>query len=214
MQIKSNNINSKKNNTKEKSVTLSKTSLSISSFKTLNFNLSNNIQENSKIILRIKPKTEDDYLEQNKIYEIKDTNIIEFHGSKNNSKIFQFDYIFNENSTQNDIFDISAKEICDSLFEGYNGTIFAYGQIGSGKTYTMLGPDYTKSFLLNSNFSFNSTNNSINNNTNNNAFQNKYVEYMKKKEEEGKGIIPRSIEYILEKKQGLCNKFKDLNLNI
>ena len=214
MQIKSNNINSKKNNTKEKSVTLSKTSLSISSFKTLNLNLSNNIQENSKIILRIKPKTEDDYLEQNKIYEIKDTNIIEFHGSKNNSKIFHFDYIFNENSKQSEIFDISAKEICDSLFEGYNGTIFTYGQIGSGKTYTMLGPDYTKSFLLNSNFSFNSTNNSIYNNSNNNGFQNKYVEYMKKKEEEGKGIIPRSIEYLLEKKEELCNKFKEFKLNI
>ena len=109
MQIKSNNINSKKNNTKEKSVTTSKTSLSISSFKTLNFNLSNNIQENSKIILRIKPKTEDDYLEQNKIYEIKDNNIIEYHGSKNNSKVFQFDYIFNEDSSQNDVFEFTKK---------------------------------------------------------------------------------------------------------
>lgn len=25
--------------------------------------------------------------------------------------------------------------------KGYNGTIFAYGQSGSGKTYSMLGPD-------------------------------------------------------------------------
>ena len=217
MQIKSNNINSKKNNTKEKSVTLSKTSISISSFKTLNFNLSNNIQDNSKIILRIKPKTEDEYLEQNKIYEIKDNNIIEFHGSKNNSKMFLFDYIFNEDSSQSDIFEISAKEICDSLFEGYNGTIFAYGQIGSGKTYTMLGPDYTKSFLINSNYSINSTNNSFNNissNVNNNTFQNKCLEYMKKKEEEGKGIIPRSLEYLLEKKDELYNLFQNLNLSI
>ena len=217
MQIKSNNINSKKNNTKEKSVTLSKTSISISSFKTLNFNLSNNIQDNSKIILRIKPKTEDEYLEQNKIYEIKDNNIIEFHGSKNNSKMFLFDYIFNEDSSQSDIFEISAKEICDSLFEGYNGTIFVYGQIGSGKTYTMLGPDYTKSFLINSNYSINSTNNSFNNissNVNNNTFQNKCLEYMKKKEEEGKGIIPRSLEYLLEKKDELYNLFQNLNLNI
>lgn len=28
-----------------------------------------------------------------------------------------------------------------SLWLGYNGTIFAYGQSGSGKTFTMLGPD-------------------------------------------------------------------------
>ena len=219
MQIKSNNINLKKNNTKEKSVTLSKTSLSISSFKTLTFNLSNNIQDNSKIILRIKPKTEDEYLEQNKIYEIKDNNILEYHDTKNNSKIFQFDYIFNEDSSQNDIFNISAKEICDSLFEGYNGTIFTYGQIGSGKTYTMLGPDYTKSFLLNSNFSFNSINSSMNNTNNNsiinnNIFQNKYIEYMKKKEEEGKGIIPRAIEYLLEKKDELCYQYQNLNVHI
>ena len=219
MQIKSNNINSKKNNTKEKSVTLSKTSISISSFKTLNFNLSNNIQDNSKIILRIKPKTEDEYLEQNKIYEIKDNNILEYHDTKNNSKIFQFDYIFNEDSSQNEIFNISAKEICDSLFEGYNGTIFTYGQIGSGKTYTMLGPDYTKSFLLNSNFSFNSINSSMNNTNNNsiinnNIFQNKYIEYMKKKEEEGKGIIPRAIEYLLEKKDELCYQYQNLNVHI
>ena len=227
MQIKSNNINSKKNISKEKSVTLSKTSLSISSFKTLTFNLSNNIQDNSKIILRIKPKTEDEYLEQNKIYEIKDNNILEYHDTKNNSKLFQFDYIFKEDSSQSEIFDISAKEICDSLFEGYNGTIFTYGQIGSGKTYTMLGPDYTKSFLFNSNFSFNSINSSMNNmsnninsnininsSINNNLFQNKYVEYMKKKEEEGKGLIPRAIEYLLEKKDEICSQYQNINVHI
>ena len=55
-------------------------------------------------------------------------------------------------------------------------------------------------------------NNSIN--LNNNIFQNKYIDYMKKKEEEGKGIIPRSIEYILDKKEELCDKFKNINLNI
>jgi len=25
--------------------------------------------------------------------------------------------------------------------EGFNGTVFAYGQTSSGKTYTMMGPD-------------------------------------------------------------------------
>lgn len=28
-----------------------------------------------------------------------------------------------------------------ALLNGFNGTIFAYGQSGSGKTFTMLGPD-------------------------------------------------------------------------
>ena len=29
----------------------------------------------------------------------------------------------------------------ESVLEGYNGTIFAYGQTGCGKTHTMMGPD-------------------------------------------------------------------------
>ena len=195
---RSNNLNSKKNISKEKINSLSNKSFSVSSFKTLNFN---NIQENSKVVLRIKPRTDDEYLENNKLFEIKDNNFIEFIGSKNNSKLFKFDYIFNEDSQQNQLFEICTKDICDSLFEGYNGTIFTYGQINSGKTYTMLGPDYTKSFLCNSNFILSNQENS-------------YISYMKKKEEEGKGLIPRAIEYLLDKELELCEKNKDINLNI
>ena len=32
-----------------------------------------------------------------------------------------------------------AKDVIDSALEGFNGTIFAYGQSGSGKTFTMTG---------------------------------------------------------------------------
>ena len=67
---KSSNINSKRNNTKtskEKLNNSNNNSFSISSFKTsMNFNSSiNNIQDNTKLILRIKPKTEEEYLERN-----------------------------------------------------------------------------------------------------------------------------------------------------
>uniref|UniRef100_A0A3B4T731 Kinesin motor domain-containing protein n=1 Tax=Seriola dumerili TaxID=41447 RepID=A0A3B4T731_SERDU len=36
-----------------------------------------------------------------------------------------------------------AKPLVVSTVEGYNGTIFAYGQTSSGKTFTMMGSDQT-----------------------------------------------------------------------
>ena len=43
---------------------------------------------------------------------------------------------------QERVFEEVARDVVDSCFEGYNGTIFAYGQSGSGKTFTITGvPD-------------------------------------------------------------------------
>ena len=42
-------------------------------------------------------------------------------------------------STQKQVYDCAAKPIIDSVLEGFNGTIFAYGQTSSGKTHTMTG---------------------------------------------------------------------------
>ena len=40
------------------------------------------------------------------------------------------------------IYNQVGKSITESVLDGYNGTIFMYGQTTSGKTYTMLGtPD-------------------------------------------------------------------------
>ena len=52
---------------------------------------------------------------------------------------FNFDYIFPPTSTQKEIYESSSEEIIASVLQGYNGTIFAYGQTSSGKTYTMTG---------------------------------------------------------------------------
>ena len=58
-----------------------------------------------------------------------------------NNLIFKYDKIFKADAVQNEIYEYVGKRIVGDVMEGYNGTIFAYGQSGSGKTYTMYGPD-------------------------------------------------------------------------
>ncbi|XP_032489248.1 centromere-associated protein E isoform X2 [Phocoena sinus] len=55
------------------------------------------------------------------------------------SKSFNFDRVFHSNETTKNVYEEIAVPIIDSAIQGYNGTIFAYGQTASGKTYTMLG---------------------------------------------------------------------------
>ena len=88
-------------------------------------------------------------------------------------KTFTYDHLYNEKSTQSEIFDDTSKEVVKSVLKGFNGTIFAYGQTGTGKTYTMVG-DF--------------------------------------KDNENKGIIPRSFDYIFEQvKQDKEHKY---NINV
>ncbi|ESS66241.1 kinesin [Trypanosoma cruzi Dm28c] len=51
----------------------------------------------------------------------------------------RFDYVFDRDAAQSDVFDIIGSEVLNTLFSGYNASVFAYGQTGSGKTYTMEG---------------------------------------------------------------------------
>eukprot|EP00535_Pseudo-nitzschia_heimii_P013095 CAMPEP_0197196052 /NCGR_PEP_ID=MMETSP1423-20130617/32148_1 /TAXON_ID=476441 /ORGANISM="Pseudo-nitzschia heimii, Strain UNC1101" /LENGTH=3046 /DNA_ID=CAMNT_0042649821 /DNA_START=153 /DNA_END=9293 /DNA_ORIENTATION=- len=52
---------------------------------------------------------------------------------------FTFDKTFGENINNKQVYDGVAKGIVNSVVDGLNGTIFAYGQTSSGKTYTMQG---------------------------------------------------------------------------
>ena len=52
---------------------------------------------------------------------------------------FTFDKTFNETVSTGEVYDSVAKDIVTSVVTGLNGTIFAYGQTSSGKTYTMQG---------------------------------------------------------------------------
>ncbi|XP_035278464.1 kinesin-like protein KIF3C isoform X1 [Anguilla anguilla] len=54
-------------------------------------------------------------------------------------KTFTFDAVYDASSKQSDLYDETVRPLIDSVLLGFNGTIFAYGQTGTGKTYTMQG---------------------------------------------------------------------------
>lgn len=61
--------------------------------------------------------------------------------SKEQPKSFSFDYVFAPDCAQSLIYEQSAFSLVDNVLDGYNGTIFAYGQTGCGKTHTMMGSE-------------------------------------------------------------------------
>ena len=64
-----------------------------------------------------------------------------YYGDKfdKNGKKWTYDYILPPETTQEQMNEKVAKKTVLDFTDGYNGTIFAYGQSGSGKTYSMLG---------------------------------------------------------------------------
>ena len=52
---------------------------------------------------------------------------------------FTFDRVFDMASKQVEVFDFSIRSTVEDVMNGYNGTVFAYGQTGAGKSYTMMG---------------------------------------------------------------------------
>ncbi|KAG6580710.1 Kinesin-like protein KIN-5C, partial [Cucurbita argyrosperma subsp. sororia] len=58
---------------------------------------------------------------------------------KHFDRVFTFDKVFGPSAKQKDLYDQAVVPIVNEVLEGFNCTIFAYGQTGTGKTYTMEG---------------------------------------------------------------------------
>ncbi|KAI2638595.1 kinesin motor domain-containing protein [Xylaria nigripes] len=61
------------------------------------------------------------------------------NGKKVKDQTFGFDRIFDENTTQTEVYEATTKGLLDSVLDGYNATVFAYGATGCGKTHTITG---------------------------------------------------------------------------
>ena len=92
-----------------------------------------------KVAIRVRPMNSHEKEQNSTICVDVDTANNTVSVSKTDTKTFQFDYVYPMETTQRQIYDEVAFPIVDSIFQGYNGTIFAYGQTGCGKTFTMMG---------------------------------------------------------------------------
>ncbi|XP_068942547.1 kinesin-1 heavy chain isoform X2 [Petaurus breviceps papuanus] len=90
---------------------------------------------NIKVMCRFRPLNEAEMARGDKYvakFQGEDTVIVA-------SKPYAFDRVFQSSTTQEQVYNDCAKKIVKDVLEGYNGTIFAYGQTSSGKTHTMEG---------------------------------------------------------------------------
>nr|CAH8820891.1 unnamed protein product [Trichobilharzia regenti] len=95
------------------------------------------MSESIKVVCRVRPLNEQEKANDSKF-------VVSFPGDGDTTvslggKIFSFDHVVQPKASQLEVYEVVAKPIVADVLNGYNGTIFAYGQTSSGKTYTMEG---------------------------------------------------------------------------
>ena len=75
-------------------------------------------------------------------WEVKNNSIFQKDSIGKYRDSYSFDHVFNPETNNCEVFNKVARPIIDSPLSGFSGTILAYGQTSSGKTYTMMGSQH------------------------------------------------------------------------
>jgi len=94
------------------------------------------MSDNIKVFVRVRPLLPRELLHDEAIAEPEGKAVSVFRDGAGVKS--SFDHVFGKQSSQEEIYSV-AKGHLSGVLQGYNTTIFAYGQTGTGKTYTMLG---------------------------------------------------------------------------
>lgn len=89
-------------------------------------------KQNVRVVARVRPTNQKEVSMGgvNCVKYTKDTIEVTVENTPNN---FNFDRIFGPESTQVEVFEETAVPLVQDVLDGYNATIFAYGQTGTGK---------------------------------------------------------------------------------
>ncbi|KAK4626254.1 Kinesin-like protein 6 [Fulvia fulva] len=60
-------------------------------------------------------------------------------GKRSKDQTFGFDRVLDEHTSQAEVYDQTTRGLLDSVLDGFNCTVFAYGATGCGKTHTITG---------------------------------------------------------------------------
>ncbi|XP_035227190.1 kinesin-like protein KIF3B [Stegodyphus dumicola] len=102
--------------------------------------LSKSKLETVKVVVRCRPVSEKEHQAgyHSVVTLFPESGGVEIHNLKQSPKYFTFDAVY-DGGAQADLYDDVFRPLVDSVIDGFNGTIIAYGQTGAGKTYTMEG---------------------------------------------------------------------------
>ncbi|CAA0836436.1 ATP binding microtubule motor family protein [Striga hermonthica] len=99
---------------------------------------------NIQVLLRCRPLTDDE--QRSNVPKVitcndsrREVTVLQNVAGKQVDRVFTFDKVFGPKAQQRSIYDQAISPIVCEVLEGFNCTVFAYGQTGTGKTYTMEG---------------------------------------------------------------------------
>ncbi|XP_058215072.1 kinesin-like protein KIN-5B [Rhododendron vialii] len=99
---------------------------------------------NVQVLLRCRPLSEDE--QRSNVPKVitcnehrREVTVLQSVANKPVDRVFTFDKVFGPKAQQRSIYDQAIAPVVNEVLEGFNCTVFAYGQTGTGKTYTMEG---------------------------------------------------------------------------
>ncbi|XP_038213008.1 centromere-associated protein E-like isoform X2 [Zerene cesonia] len=101
------------------------------------------MSDNIKVVVKVRPLISREIEEKlNYQWRVQNNTLYQIDQSgRDCGPSFTFDKVYDKDTKTSDVYNDIAKPIVEAATAGFNGTIFAYGQTSSGKTYTMTGTE-------------------------------------------------------------------------
>ncbi|CAG9558640.1 unnamed protein product [Danaus chrysippus] len=99
------------------------------------------MSDNIKVVVKVRPLIKRE-IDQKLFYQWRINNNTLYQIDRRGKDVgpsFTFDKVYDTTTKTEDVYNDVVKNIVEAATRGFNGTIFAYGQTSSGKTYTMRG---------------------------------------------------------------------------